>query len=217
LAVTGGLLLALAPVLPDSVFGVVNPGTRIFMPGIILLLLASARSPLTPTWQYLVFGFCVVVFVYNVSLFKRFDDRAHELTAEIARMRLSDSSFCVLAFDWAEDAPLSERLAPSINGMSFIPVYDLLSRSKPSHIFETGLLRMSDSLRSVYPEVTGSRLTEWTASLISRSQVNDRFGVIYVFGDEPYMGDALRSLSTVGFGPAAGEAGWQILMKEEDR
>ncbi len=210
LVMSGGVLLAVAFVLPDAAFGILQPGARVFMPALFLFVLSGARSPASRVWNSIIVAFSVVALVYNVSLFTTFNERATELTVEAQDLHVLDSSFCAIIIDWAEDAGLSDRIAPSSNGMSFVPVYGLLSRELPYIVFETGLVKMSDSLRGLYPTVSGSRLKGWITSTFANPERYAYFQSVFAFGDEGYMEEAQRVLSEVGFTTSSAKPGWRI-------
>jgi hypothetical protein len=210
LVVSGGMLMAVAFVLPDFAFGILQPGGRAFMPALFLLVLSSARSPTARVWKFIFIAFGGIALIYNASLFTKFSDRATEFTMEARRLHVLDSSFCVIAVDWAEDAGLSDRIAPSSNGMSFVPVYGLLNRGLPHTVFETGLVKMNDSLRGLYPAVSGSRIKDWVSSTFANPQMYMPFHAVLAFGDDDYMEEALRVLSEVGFTTSSAKPGWRI-------
>jgi len=214
LGVSGGVLLLVALMLPDPWLNVVQPGARLVFPAFFLLLLASVRMEWVKAFRPLIFGFCALALMYNFSLFSSFDRRAKDLTNDLQAPGALAAPVYIIGLDWDSDAGFTSRVAPSVNGMSFVPLYTFSKRKIPYGVFETGLVQMTDSLRQYHPQIAGSELREWTSSLLAEPSRYAKFKTILLFGDGKYMDEVRRTLSAQGFTNSLVKSGWEILNRD---
>jgi len=165
-------------------------------------------------WRPFILGFGVLALGYNVALFRAFDARASELTASLQVQGSIQEPVYIIALDWAVDADASSKIAPSVNAMSFVPLYTFSERGIPTGIFETGLVTMQDSLRRLHPEISGSNLSTWFASVFSDPSRFAQYGSILLFGEGEIVEDALKILREIGFVVKTRKPGWFILGRD---
>lgn len=215
LALSGGGLLIVALIIPDPVFGVVQPGARFFFPAIFLLLLSAGPGGMLRRWHPVILGFGVLAFLYNVALFGSFDRRASELDSALRVQDAVREPVYVIALDWETDTDASSRVAPSLNAMSFVPMYRFAELGFRYYIFETGLIKAGDSVRNLFPEVSGSSLPMWFSSTFSDPSRFVRYRSILLFGEGSIVDEALRILVSKGFAVKTSHTGWHLLCRSE--
>jgi hypothetical protein len=209
----GGVLLISAALLPDPIFDVVQPGGRLVLPAILLLLLASAVTP-ARKWHSIILGFAVLALVHNFVLFRSFNDRATDLVSHLEDDGAVQMPVYFVAFDWMVDSDVASKIAPSINSMSFVPLYSFAKREIPYGIFETGLISMRDSLRSLYPEISGSDIRTWFESMFAEPNRFLKYHTVILFGEGEYVNAAMRILQQYGFIQKSHNTGWYILERK---
>jgi hypothetical protein len=213
IGIPGGILLFFAALIPDPAFKVVQPGARFVLPALLMLLLASASIP-ARKWHPIFLGFAVVALIHNFMMFRSFNDRATDLTSQLENGGGIQKPVYIIALDWAVDSNISERVAPSINAMSFVPLYSFAQREIPYGVFETGVIAMRDSLRRLHPEISGSDISTWFGSMFAEPERFLRFHTIVLFGEGEYVNAALQILQQKGFNQRSHNQGWYILEKK---
>ncbi len=214
IAGSGGVLMLLALFLPDPALGMAQPGARFMFPAAFLLLLSVSAGKEMRGWHLLILGSGFVALLYNFAFFRSFDNRAAGLTVDLHAIGVVREPVYIIGLDWDVGADASSRIAPSINAMSFVPLYTFSERGITYSIFETGLVRMKDTLRSLYPVITGSDLTTWFALMFSDPARFVRFRSILVFGDGLLVEEATNILRDRGFMIEVRRPGWRILVRE---
>jgi hypothetical protein len=211
LVIVGGILLVLGCLLPDPALGVVQPGARFVFPGILILLLAGGKADIPKGFRVLIFAFALLGLLYNSLWFRTFDTRATVLTAALAAPDVLEEPVYIVGLDWSSGSDLATKVSPSINAMSFVPLYTFSERSIPFGIFETGLLSMKDSIRSLHPEIRGSDIQSWYSSMFSSPLRFLRYRTILLFGDGEMDAAAKKMFNDLGFSTRGSAMGWSIL------
>jgi len=180
------------------------------------MFFAVGTTDLSTWWRPLILGFALLALVNNVLLFNTFNQRANGLDSILANPASLREPVYIIGLDWSSESDFSSRVSPSINAMSFVPLYALAERHIPYGIFETGLVTMKDSLRLLHPEIRGSDIQAWYASMFSDPHRFLAYHSILLFADRKMGEEAEKRLSGMGFMTRFSSPGWRLLLSSSE-
>jgi len=106
-----------------------------------------------------------------------------------------------------------DKGSPSVNGLSFVPVYSFLETGGCVGVFETGWVRLRKEWRDLYPEIKGATTEEWYASIFRTPTFLSPHRAVVVFGHGVQAADAVRSLQSAGYRIERARAEWSVLVR----
>jgi len=199
--------------LPDPTLSVVQPGARFGLPLLALACVALSCVRFSPRWNLVWLAWAVVALLYNAAYFEGFNRQAWLVHADVQDLVVSRQPSYVMGFDWPAGTSVWDRGSPSINGLSFVPVYSFLEHGGCIGVFETGWVRLRTEWRHLYPEIQGATIEEWYASTFRSPAFLASHRAVVVFGHGVQAADAVRSLQTAGFSVERVHPEWSVLVR----
>ena len=199
--------------LPDPTLSVVQPGARFGLPLLAFACVALSAVRLSPSWNWVWLAWAGVALVYNTAFFDRFNRQACLVNADVQEVVLSRQPSYIMSFDWPAGSSVWDKGSPSVNGLSFVPVYSFLETGGCVGVFETGWVRLRKEWRDLYPEIKGATTEEWYASIFRTPTFLSPHRAVVVFGHGVQAADAVRSLQSAGYRIERARAEWSVLVR----
>lgn len=208
------ICLFLAASLGDTLFRVMQPGTRFMLPACFLASLIVGAIPMKSKWYPIFFLTSALVCMYNWTYFGKVDALGKELLSDIESTTKASAPLYVVALDWPAGTGLMDVGSPSANALPLIPYYRLMNDGGVGWIHGTGLVRLRPEWISYQPQIKGATRTEFVQSLKDHLGEMAFFTNIVVLGDNDESLQATNLLQQQGFESVLTRPLWTILVRD---
>jgi hypothetical protein len=196
---------------PDPLLGVDQPGTRFGLPLTVFGALLLGRIPVKTSWSAILLAIAFLVTLYDVSLFRRFDERSAELVQDLDSTTQARRAVYVIALDWPRVTGFSERVSAYGGGLAGIPQLYAARHDLAIEIPETSPVVMKEHLRAMYPVPSGAEIEAWKSSILSSSRLLLHFREILVVGTSLQAKETTQFLVDSGWRSVVSRNAWTIL------
>ncbi|MBX2991725.1 MAG: hypothetical protein KF749_11240 [Bacteroidetes bacterium] len=213
LAIIIAFLLML--LLPDVLFAVYRPGTRFGFALIFLILLSISRIQLTKHWRIVAITVTAGVLLFNIVHFSSVNRQMEELYGDLQATMKSDTTFCVVRFDWPPERHIRDVAAASIDPLFGGIYYHQLDRKGVGWIFGTALLRLRSNHENLRPVLLGESPEEHASTFLESQRKSKTFGHLLLVGSSRIAFGLADALSKEGYVIAVQKENWTILRSSD--
>ncbi len=214
LAQAGILLALVAMVLPDNFLNIVQPGGRLMLPAMLVIMLGFAHSNPSRIWSWVLLGVGGAVLLYNTHHFSVVAKQMQQMYEEVRSSGvLANGRFAVVRLDWPPDREWRNALAPSIDPLFGVPYYAAIGERGVSQIFGTSILRPRNpdempTFRGSTPDVTAD-------DIISQYEQSHPYDVLVLVGGHSARDRVLNAMLNNGFKVKVASEDWLVLKSIE--
>jgi hypothetical protein len=207
--------LLLMGALPGHFSGVYQPGSRFALPALFFGAVICSAIPLNAGWTRWFLLAAGISIGYHVVFFQRAGQQLESLYRDIGETVPLEKPFFTIPVGMNEEFTLRDGASSTVNGMSAMPFYALLSHEGVSWVYGTGLLHMRPEARGYKPLLTGGTPAEIAAAVIQNMGRFKFFETIIVVGRNSASESIGRALLDHGFGCQREGPLWQIYRQTE--
>lgn len=216
LTLAGFVLVPMAVVLPDNFLNIVQPGGRLMLPAILLLVLGYASRMASRIWSWALLGAGGIVLLYNTHHFSIVDEQMQSMYSEVRSSGvLEHGRFAVVRLDWPPGREWPNALAPSIDPLFGVPYYAVIGEKGVSQIFGTSVLRPRSP--GEMPTFRGSTPDAMADDIISQFREARPYDVMILVGAHAARDRVETALLDEGFAVRVSSKDWLVLQLNKEK
>jgi hypothetical protein len=210
------LALLMPILLPDNLFGVVNPGAYFLLPALFLIVSGLRHKQSVTMVPVLLLAMAVCVTAYSFEQVRRVNLQMHEYAADFQSTVDVSRPHVVLGFDWPAGTGLADALSASVNPLFGVQYYTLLEKEGLAAIHETSLLRLRESYSWLRAPIGGPTRDQFRESVMKNLIWCRQFSFITVTGQNEDAAIVVKALEGLGYQIVCRRPLWTVLVHNKD-